>query len=164
MLMLGLVACGSVPKGEPPSQPTERIIEPVPSVTSQPEIEARKIVEFRNRSEYENAYQQLKAWSNDDRNRSLIFVRDVPTIVALEVCAWRPDADLFMKIARQSPSGLRSKAAYQLAGERNFSVLHRYQRCFFKMGAQNLYGCENEVSALLKVTPEYADIWRQSPR
>jgi hypothetical protein len=152
-----LVSCSSIER-------SERIIEPRTSVYSSPNIEVRKIIEYRNLGQYENAYLQIRNWASDDRNLSILFQRENATMVALEVSAWKNDADLFFRILNHSPSMRRLKDAYRAAAERNFAVFHRYQRCFLKSTGASLSGCSSQVQDLKSIAPEYSDIWQESTR
>lgn len=139
-------------------------MEPNPRVTGDAGIESRKIVTFRKAAEYENAYNQIVNWASDEKNVLLLFQRDNVTTVALEICAWKEDYNLFNKIANRSPSMTRTTEALRVASQRNFLVLARYYQCFFKKELQSLSGCEKQIGELVRLNKEYADIWRFTTR
>lgn len=112
-----------------------------------------------NRAEYQSAYDHIVVWSGDDRNLALLFDRDVPTIRALSVLAWKGDRPLLMRILTRSPSALRSKMAIEVAAVRDFDLMHRYFRCYFKPTGPSVRGCEHLARQMATLDRTYEDIW-----
>ncbi|WP_374242141.1 hypothetical protein [Zoogloea sp.] len=156
-----LAACSTT--SPPMHSDSEITIKPELKVYSSAAVEGLKINNLYNAGQYSAAYDQVRIWFGDDNKVSNLFDNPSVTSHALQVCAWKGDQILHSTISRKSNAATKAISAHKAISAKNslpdFLKLKDYYQCYLRSRPPSLSECGAQVRELVRMTPEYKEIW-----